>query len=159
PWLTPGPHSIHASYFGSATLAQSFSLPLNQIVQPPPLITVQPLGHVPEQGARLNFSVTATGPGPFGYQWRRNGYPIATATKSSFRTQALRPTDTGVYDAQVTGVCATPALSAPFALFVVPTGQTISFSALDGAVAAAKGTATNSTAPKTAGAAGLSATI
>jgi len=43
---------------------------------PGPIITVEPHGHVVEEGASATFSISATGVGGLHYQWRRDGIPV-----------------------------------------------------------------------------------
>jgi hypothetical protein len=45
---------------------------------PVPVITVQPQSQTVPLGGSVTFSVTATGAGPFAYQWQFNGVDVAT---------------------------------------------------------------------------------
>lgn len=47
-----------------------------------PAITVQPVPATVACGGLTNFSVTATGPAPLAYQWRRDGGNITDATNA-----------------------------------------------------------------------------
>jgi hypothetical protein len=69
----------------------------------PPAITQQP-GNVSVQvGQVAIFSVTASGAPPLGYQWRRDGAPIAGATGASYTTPATTLADSGAkFDVVVT---------------------------------------------------------
>jgi hypothetical protein len=62
----------------------------------PPVITVQPVS-VPAviPGSSVTFSVTASGTGPFSYQWLKNGAPIAGATTAKFTINAATAADQG----------------------------------------------------------------
>jgi len=48
------------------------------------------------------LQVTATGAGPFTYQWRKNGVPIKGATGSSYTIVQAKSKDAGVYDVVIT---------------------------------------------------------
>jgi hypothetical protein len=57
-----------------------------------------------------SFSVTVVGPGPFSYQWRKNGAPINTIVYPSAATATLTLTNVGradaaTYDCIVTNAC------------------------------------------------------
>lgn len=67
----------------------------------PPLITTQPLNQTANQWANVTFSVTATGEGPFTYQWRRFGTPIAGATASVLAVANIGLTNAGLYSVMV----------------------------------------------------------
>src|SRR5262249_3557825 len=49
----------------------------------PPLIVTQPTNVIVNLGQPAAFSVGVTGPGPFSYQWQKNGSNILTATASA----------------------------------------------------------------------------
>ncbi len=66
-----------------------------QAAEGSPVITVQPAGRTVFQGDPVTFSVTAEGTAPLGYQWRRNGAPIALATSSSYTLAATAAADDG----------------------------------------------------------------
>ena len=62
---------------GNATLT------VNAVVEAA-AITTQPVAQTVTAGQSTTFSVTATGTGPFTYQWRKNGVNIPGATASSY---------------------------------------------------------------------------
>ncbi len=69
---------------------------------PPPsavVISSQPANQAVVSGQSASFSVTATGNGSLGYQWRLNGVDVAGATAASYTPQALT---TAQDNAQVT---------------------------------------------------------
>jgi hypothetical protein len=68
-------------------------------------IATQPLSQTRCLGAAASFSVTASGAGPFTYQWRKNGSLIPYATNNSFSIASVVAGDAGSYDVVVTGVC------------------------------------------------------
>jgi beta-galactosidase len=64
----------------------------------------QPAGQTVPVGQNGHFAVLPTGNGPFTYQWRRNGTPIANATSRTFDTPVVAAGDSGtVYSVIVTG--------------------------------------------------------
>jgi hypothetical protein len=65
------------------------------IAATPPSITAQPASQTISIGHTAAFAVTATGTAPLGYQWQRNGAPIAEATASSYTTPATTLADNG----------------------------------------------------------------
>lgn len=60
-----------------------------------PTITAAPTSQTAAIGTTATFSVTASGTGPFSYQWRRNGVAIAGATSASYNTPSLSAPDDG----------------------------------------------------------------
>src|SRR5205085_11922041 len=52
-------------------------------------------------GTSLSLTVTATGPGPLGYQWTKNGSPISGATASSLQIASAQATDAGIYAVRI----------------------------------------------------------
>lgn len=76
----------------SATLTLSGTV---SIVTPPSSQAVSP-------GSDATFSVSATGSGTLGYQWRFNGSSIAGATTSIFTTNSVASASAGSYSVVVT---------------------------------------------------------
>jgi|GEM_PF-5324594 len=70
-------------------------------------------------GHPVTLAVTASGTGPFTYQWKKNGSPISGATSASYPIAAFTADDTGSYtvqvDSPVNTVTSTPALLELFA--------------------------------------------
>jgi len=56
-------------------------------------------------GSPASFSTTAGGTGPFSYQWKLDGTPIAGATASTYSIAAAGEGDAGDYTVVVTGAC------------------------------------------------------
>lgn len=63
----------------------------------PPVITQQPVSQTVPVGAGVTFSVTASGTGPFSYQWRRNGFDIGGANAATLTFPAVATSDAGTY--------------------------------------------------------------
>ncbi len=115
-----------------------------------PVITGQPAAQTKAIGDSVTFSVTATDPTSNGYQWRRNGSNINTATTSSFTINSLLATDAGDYTVvltnsygSVTSSIANLNVLFPPAISVQPQNQTIN----PGATAVFNVTASASPAP------------
>jgi len=70
-----------------------------------PLITSQPAGQKREPGQSVTFSVTAIGTPPLGYQWWKDGAPLAEATSSSLTLTNLQRADAGGYAVVVSNPC------------------------------------------------------
>ncbi len=68
-------------------------------------ITMQPVSQTICLGSAASFSVTASGTGPFTYQWRKNGSNIPGATNNSFSIASVVAGDASSYDVVVTGAC------------------------------------------------------
>jgi len=60
-----------------------------------PGFAIQPASQTVTVGQPANFSVTATGTGPFTYQWQKNNANITGATSSSYTTPATVSGDNG----------------------------------------------------------------
>src|SRR5438105_14062492 len=60
-----------------------------------PVITTQPTSQLVSVGYPVTFSVTASGPSPYNYQWKRNSVNITGATASSYRTASTTLSDNG----------------------------------------------------------------
>ncbi len=68
----------------------------------PPVITIQPTDTNTPSGSPASFSVTATGFPTPGYQWKKNGTPIANATTSTLVFSSVQPSDAASYSVAVT---------------------------------------------------------
>lgn len=56
-------------------------------------------------GTSASFSTVASGTGPFGYVWRKDGAAIPNATNSSLTIPAVTFADTGNYSVEISGAC------------------------------------------------------
>lgn len=74
-----------------------------------PVITSGPTSQNGCPGLALSLSVSASGTGPFTYQWRRVEPPaeIADATGSTYTIAAAAASDAGLYECIVTNACGT----------------------------------------------------
>ncbi len=70
-------------------------------------ITVQPQLDLACLGGTGEFSVTASGEGPFSYQWKHNGTNISGATDDTLVISPVGPGDFGAYSVEVSGGCGT----------------------------------------------------
>ncbi|MBI5767105.1 MAG: immunoglobulin domain-containing protein [Verrucomicrobia bacterium] len=75
-----------------------FSLPASAIT-----ITAQPVSLSVVAGLSASFSVTASGPSPLSYQWRKNGVALSGATSSTLTLATVSAADTAAYDVVVSG--------------------------------------------------------
>ncbi len=66
-----------------------------------PTIAQQPANVTALATLSATFSVVATGPGPFSYQWRYNGSPIPGATSSILSLPAITTAQAGLYSVVV----------------------------------------------------------
>src|SRR6185436_15340353 len=58
-------------------------------------------------GQTFTFNVTASGSGPFSYQWRNGGLNVNGATNAGFTLSNLTTNDAGNYDVVLAGACGT----------------------------------------------------
>ena len=63
----------------------------------PPGITVQPQSDLASLGQSASLNVTASGTGPFRYQWQRNGEDLPGGTNQSLSFVAAEPTNDAAY--------------------------------------------------------------
>ena len=85
----------------------------------PPLILSQPISRSVNAGGGTTFAVGVNGSGPFLYQWRFNGSPIAGATNPWLDLSGITAGQQGTYDVVVTGAGAATSTSAPATLTVI----------------------------------------
>lgn len=95
-----------------------------------PVITKQPSNQTINEGGNINLAVTATG--ATGYQWKKDGSDIPSATNATYSKSGALPADAGSYSCVVTGaggsVTSSPATVIVNALPVItqqPTNQEI----------------------------------
>ncbi len=95
------------------------------VVSTPPSIDTDPADVTQCTGTDATFSVTASGTGPFSYQWSVNGgsgwMPITGATSSSYTQTDISGTiDGSEFRCVVSGACSPAATSASATLTVIP---------------------------------------
>lgn len=116
-----------------------------------PIITAPPQNqHVP-LGSNATFTVTATGPGPLGYQWQFNASDLAGATNDVLIITNAQPANVGNYRVIVANEYGRSTSSvATLTLLLPPTVNTLAASNVGAFRATLKGTAnpngTNATA-------------
>ena len=93
-----------------------------------PSITAQPQSVTVTAGAAANFSVTATGTAPLGYQWQKGGAAIGGATSATYSIASAQAADAGNYTVTVTNAAGS-ANSATATLTVNPNPVAPSISA------------------------------
>jgi hypothetical protein len=67
-----------------------------------PVVRTAPVTQTVTAGQTIALTAEAGGRGPFTYQWRSNGVPIAEATGSTFTLSNVQSTNAGVYDVVIT---------------------------------------------------------
>jgi len=94
--------------------------------------TVTPANNLMAAGASVTFSVVAGGPGPFTFQWRRNGTNLSDtvpgSTNATLTLSSLALTDSGRYSVVVNGNLVSPGADltvlSPPAIIQSPISQT-----------------------------------
>ena len=69
----------------------------------PPAITRQPVNKVLNSGQKAVFSVKVSGPGPWQYQWSRDGVALPAAAGATLTLDGVQTNDAGGYSVAVTG--------------------------------------------------------
>lgn len=91
----------------------------------PVSISQHPQSQTRSRGQTATFSVSASGTGPFAYQWRRNGNNIPGETLSSYRTSALTLSNNGdVYTCRITNCNGNNSIISSSAILTVKDGTT-----------------------------------
>jgi len=88
-----------------------------------PVISVQPVSQTVCEGLPVTFSISTSGlPAP-GYQWRKNGVNIGSATNSSYTINSVGSGDAANYDVVVSNNCGS--VTSPTATLTVNTAPVI----------------------------------
>src|SRR5207244_1011899 len=58
-----------------------------------------------QPGQSASFSTSASGDGPFTYQWRKDGVEIADATNATYRIASVSAAEAGTYSVAISGAC------------------------------------------------------
>ena len=85
---------VVSNTLGSVT-SNAATLTVVPVSSSPPSITSHPSPRAVTVGQTATFSVGATGTGPLGYQWQKNGVNITGATLSAYTTPATTLADNG----------------------------------------------------------------
>jgi hypothetical protein len=111
---------VVANVAGSAT---SLVATLTVTIPPtPPSFTRQPIGQTLAAGLTLTLSAEAAGSEPLGYQWYKDGTPLAGQTNVVLTVNRAQTTDSGLYTLLVSNSGgAVP--SSPAVVVVYPPGQ------------------------------------
>ncbi|MDB6169064.1 MAG: repeat containing protein, partial [Verrucomicrobia bacterium] len=80
----------------------------------PPIIVGQPVSQNVAVGGSVTFAVTASGNGPFSYQWFKNGVVINQATSLTYTIGSALAADAGAYTALVTNSAGSTLRAAAF---------------------------------------------
>ena len=92
-----------------------------------PVISNQPVTQTKIETGKVTFSVSVTGPGPYTYQWRKNGIVIAGATTSTFKLVDLALSDAGNYGVVITNyVGSTTSATATLTVNAIPVVTSLS---------------------------------
>lgn len=75
----------------------------------PPVITQQPTNQTVNEGGALTLSVLANN--ATGYQWKKDGEDISSATSATYTKQSVAPADAGSYTCVVSGEAGTSVTS------------------------------------------------
>ena len=117
-------------------------------IQVPPNISTQPASQTINAGSGVSFNVTAGGTAPLGYQWYKNGSPVAGANSDTLTLQGVQDADAGSYTVTVsngagsqTSNPATLTVITPPTITTQPASQTINAGQTTTFTVAAGGTA------------------
>ncbi len=110
-------------------------------VRVPPDVTGDPASQTVNPGDPVSFTVTATGTGPLGYQWRKGGMDISGKTSATLSIASCVAGDAGSYDCVVTNLAGTatsaaatltvrtlPSITTPPASQTIVQGNPVTFS-------------------------------
>jgi alpha-tubulin suppressor-like RCC1 family protein len=93
-----GSYAVRVSNAAGSVTSWNVVLTVNEAAQPQTLaITTQPSPQVQLPGGSATFAVAASGSGPIGYQWLKNGTPIAGATGAVLALAGITGGDAGSY--------------------------------------------------------------
>jgi hypothetical protein len=107
--LPPGTYTVQAAFPGYAPASHQVTVTagvvatrdLELTLQNLPAIVGQPESRTNYAGTPVTFSVSASGPAPLSYQWRKADNTLPGATNSSFSLTAVSGADAGDYSVAV----------------------------------------------------------
>ena len=88
---------VVANAYGSVTSTQAVLAVVPVIAGAAPTITNQPVSQNALVGHSAMFIVSATGTPTLGYQWKKNGFNLPTATLANYSIPSTSTNDTGLY--------------------------------------------------------------
>lgn len=97
-----GSYYVYVSNSGGGVNSAKAAVTVNPAPPAGPTITSQPVSATAALGGSATFSVSASGPGPFTYQWRKDGAAIAGATSATLALNGLVAGQAGNYSVVVT---------------------------------------------------------
>ena len=97
-----GSYYVYVSNTGGGVNSAKAAVTVNPAPPAGPTITSQPVSATAALGGSATFSVSASGPGPFTYQWRKDGAAIAGATSATLALNGLVAGQAGNYSVVVT---------------------------------------------------------
>jgi uncharacterized lipoprotein YddW (UPF0748 family) len=108
--LPPGNYTITASFAGYVNGATNVTTSagvvstrdLNLAVSGPPAIAAQPQSRTNYVGTPASFTVSASGPAPLAYQWRKDGTNLSAATNTTYQISVTTTNDAAGYTVVVT---------------------------------------------------------
>jgi hypothetical protein len=103
-----GAYTVEVGNVVGTVASAAATLSLNTAVT----ITQQPASQTVNPGANVTFTVAAAGTGPFTYQWKFNGSPLAGATAASLTLNNVSAAQAGAYTVEVGNVVGTVASAA-----------------------------------------------
>ena len=141
-------YSVVVSNAADTVTSNSATLTVSQATVAP-AINTQPVNQTVTAGQTATFWVTATGTGPFNYQWKKGGTDISGATSSAYTTPATSSADSGAQYSvvvsnsagTVTSSSATLTVTVPPAISTQPASQTVTAGQTATFAVAATGTA------------------
>lgn len=135
-------YAVRVTNSVSGVTSASATLTVSATAQPSAVaISTQPAPQVQPAGGSATFAVAASGSGPLGYQWLKDGQPLAGQTAAVLNLAALNGSDAGSYsvtvsnaqgpltsDAAVLTVLGTPAITGQPQATTQVAGGTATFS-------------------------------
>lgn len=97
-----GSYYVYVSNTGGGVNSAKAAVTVNPAPPAGPTISSQPSSASVALGGSVTFSVAASGPGPFTYQWRKDGAAIAGATSATLALTGVTASQAGAYSVVVT---------------------------------------------------------
>jgi len=97
-----GSYYVYVSNTGGGVNSAKATVTVNPAPPAGPTISSQPSSASVALGGSVTFSVAASGPGPFTYQWRKDGAAIAGATSATLALTGVTASQSGSYSVVIT---------------------------------------------------------